>query len=174
MDKERINEAIPHKEVRLVLDDGTQHGVCSIEEAMGIAEKAGLDLVEVAPTAKPPVCRVMDYGKFKFEKEKKDREARKKQRQNQVDTKEVKFRPKIEEHDYGVKLKNVRKFLADGDKVKVILRYRGREMMFQEAGLELLNKVKTDVEDLGVVDQKPELQGKQQVMIISPIASPAN
>ncbi|MCD8554726.1 translation initiation factor IF-3 [Seleniivibrio sp.] len=173
MDKERINEAIPHKEVRLVLDDGTQYGVCSIDEALKLADKAGLDLVEVAPTAKPPVCRVMDYGKFKFEKEKKDREARKKQRQNQVDTKEVKFRPKIEEHDYNVKLKAVRKFLEAGDKVKVVLRYRGREMMFQEAGLELLNKVKADVADVGVVDQKPEMMGKQQIMMISPIASQA-
>lgn len=155
------------------MDDGTQHGVCTIDEALALAEKAGLDLVEVAPTAKPPVCRVMDYGKFKFEKDKKDREARKKQRQNQVDTKEVKFRPKIEEHDYNVKLRNVRKFLEDGDKVKVILRYRGREMMFQEAGMELLNKVKADVQDVGFVDQKPEMQGKQQVMIISPLSSPA-
>lgn len=155
------------------MDDGTQHGVCSITEALALADRAGLDLVEVAPGAKPPVCRIMDYGKFKFDKDKKDREARKKQRQNQVDTKEVKFRPKIEEHDYNVKLKNVRKFLEDGDKVKVVLRYRGREMMFQEAGMELLNKVKADVQDVGFVDQKPEMQGKQQVMIISPLSSPA-
>lgn len=155
------------------MDDGTQFGVCTIDEALKQAEKAGMDLVEVAPTANPPVCRVMDYGKFKFEKEKKDREARKKQRQNQVDTKEVKFRPKIEEHDYNVKLKAVRKFLEAGDKVKVVLRYRGREMMFQEAGMELLNKVKADVADVGVVDQKPEMMGKQQIMMISPTASPA-
>ncbi|PLX67283.1 MAG: translation initiation factor IF-3 [Denitrovibrio sp.] len=173
VDKERINDKIPHKEVRLILDDGGQHGVCSITEALAIADQKGLDLVEIAPTAKPPVCRVMDYSKFKFEKNKKDREARKKQRQNQVDTKEVKFRPKIDEHDYEVKMKNVKKFLGNGDKVKVVLRYRGREMMFQDMGLKLLNRIKDDIEDLGTVDKKPEMQGRQQVMMVSPIANNA-
>jgi translation initiation factor IF-3 len=165
---------IPHSEVRLILDDGSQHGVCSIREALDLAEKSGLDLVEIAPTAKPPVCRVMDYSKFKFEKNKKDREARKKQRQNQVDTKEVKFRPKIEEHDYNVKMKMVKKFLTNGDKVKVVLRYRGREMMFQEIGMELLNRIKTDIEGLGIVDKKPEMQGRQQVMMVSPVNTAGN
>jgi len=160
--------------VRLILDNGDQHGVCSIAEARGIAERAGLDLVEIAPMAKPPVCRVMDYSKFKFEKNKKEREARKKQRANQVDTKEVKFRPKIEEHDYNVKMKNVKKFLTNGDKVKVVLRYRGREMMFQEMGMELLNRIKDDIEGLGTVDKKPEMQGRQQVMMVSPVNAAGN
>lgn len=154
--------------------DGGQHGVCSIDEARSLADQAGLDLVEIAPTAKPPVCRVMDYSKFKFEKNKKDREARKKQRANQVDTKEVKFRPKIDEHDYNVKMKNVKKFLGNGDKVKVVLRYRGREMMFQEMGMQLLNRIKDDIEGLGTVDKKPEMQGRQQVMMVSPINTAGN
>jgi len=158
----------------LILDDGSQHGVCSIKEALNIADQSGLDLVEIAPTAKPPVCRVMDYSKFKFEKNKKDREARKKQRQNQVDTKEIKFRPKIEEHDYNVKMKNIKKFLASGDKVKIVVRYRGREMMFKEMGLELLNRVKNDVEELGTVDKQPEMQGRQQIMMVSPINTAGN
>jgi translation initiation factor IF-3 len=157
-----------------VLDDGGQHGVCTIEEALSIAEGKGLDLVEVAPNAKPPVCRVMDYGKFKFEKNKKDKEARKKQRQNQVDTKEVKFRPKIDEHDYDVKMKNVKKFLSNGDKVKVVLRYRGREMMFQDLGMKLLDRIKNDVEGLGTIDKRPEMQGRQQVMMVSPVNTAGN
>jgi len=157
-----------------VLDDGSQHGVCTIEEARGLAEQKGLDLVEVAPNAKPPVCRVMDYGKFKFEKNKKDKEARKKQRQNQVDTKEVKFRPKIDEHDYDVKMKNVKKFLSNGDKVKVVLRYRGREMMFQDLGMKLLDRIKNDVDGFGTVDKRPEMQGRQQVMMVSPLNTAGN
>jgi translation initiation factor IF-3 len=156
------------------LDNGDQHGVCSIDEARSLAEEAGLDLVEIAPTAKPPVCRVMDYSKFKFEKNKKDREARKKQRQNQVDTKEVKFRPKIDEHDYDVKMKNVKKFLGNGDKVKVVLRYRGREMMFQEMGMQLLERIISDIEGLGTVDKKPEMQGRQQIMMVSPVNTAGN
>lgn len=157
-----------------MLDDGSQHGVCTIEEARGLAEQKGLDLVEVAPNAKPPVCRVMDYGKFKFEKNKKDKEARKKQRQNQVDTKEVKFRPKIDEHDYDVKMKNVKKFLSNGDKVKVVLRYRGREMMFQDLGMKLLDRIKNDVDGFGTVDKRPEMQGRQQVMMVSPLNTAGN
>lgn len=156
------------------MDDGSQYGVCSIAEARSKADEAGLDLVEIAPTAKPPVCRVMDFSKFKFEKNKKDREARKKQRANQVDTKEVKFRPKIDEHDYDVKMKNVKKFLSNGDKVKVVLRYRGREMMFQEMGMQLLDRIRNDIEGLGTVDKKPEMQGRQQVMMVSPVATAGN
>jgi translation initiation factor IF-3 len=124
--------------------------------------------LEVSGTAKPPVCKIVDYGKYKFERTKKDKELRKKSRQNQVEIKELKFRPKIEEHDYNVKLKHIRRFLLDGDKVKLTVRYRGREIVFQNYGLDLLNKIVQDVEDIAVVDKKPELQGKQQMMIISP------
>ena len=111
----------------------------------------------------------MDYSKYKFEKNKKDREARKKQRQNQIETKEIKFRPKIEDHDYQTKLRHIRRFLEEGDKVKLIIRFRGREMMFQDSGTELLKRVTEDVTGLGVVEKTPEMQGRQQVMIISPV-----
>lgn len=159
---------INYPEVRLILADGTQQGVVSIDEARKLAEVAGLDLVEVSAAAKPPVCRIMDYGKFRFEKQKKEKEAKKKQRAHQVEIKEIKFRPKIEDHDYGVKIKAVRKFLGEGNKVKIVIRFRGREMMFQSQGLELINKVMEDVSDLGVMDKKPESMGRQQIVIISP------
>ena len=135
---------------------------------MQIANEKNLDLVLIAPNAKPPVCKIMDYGKFKFDKNKKDRLARKKQRQNQVETKEIKFRPKIEEHDYNVKMKHIRRFLEEGNKVKLVIRFRGREMAFQSRGIELLQKVVDDLGDLCVVDKKPEMQGRMQTMIISP------
>ncbi|MBC7196869.1 MAG: translation initiation factor IF-3 [Deferribacterales bacterium] len=167
-DKERVNEEITAKEVRLILSDGSQKGVVSIEEALKIAYEEGYDLVEIAPNATPPVCKIMDYSKFKFEKSKKEKEAKKKQKQHQIDIKEIKFRPKIEEHDYGVKLKHIKRFLEDGDKVKVVVRYRGREMMFIDQGLELLNKLVSDLEDLCVVEKKPEMQGRQQTMVLGP------
>jgi len=154
--------------VRLILSDGSQKGVVSIEEALKIAYDEGYDLVEIAPNATPPVCKIMDYSKFKFEKSKKEKEAKKKQRQHQIDIKEIKFRPKIEEHDYSVKLKHIKRFLEDGDKVKVVVRYRGREMMFIDQGLELLNKLVSDLEDLCVVEKKPEMQGRQQTMVLGP------
>lgn len=154
--------------MRLILSDGSQKGVVSIEEALKIAYEEGYDLVEIAPNATPPVCKIMDYSKFKFEKSKKEKEAKKKQKQHQIDIKEIKFRPKIEEHDYGVKLKHIRRFLEDGDKVKVVVRYRGREMMFIDQGLELLNKLVSDLEDLCVVEKKPEMQGRQQTMVLGP------
>ena len=142
-----------------------------MHEALDAAKDKGLDLVEIAANAKPPVCRIMDYSKYKFEKNKKEKEARKKQRQHQVDVKEIKFRPKIEEHDYKVKLKHIRRFLTDGDKVKIVIRYRGREIMFLDSGTELLNKISVDVEDLGVMEKKPEILGKQQMIIIAPKAA---
>jgi translation initiation factor IF-3 len=154
--------------VRLILSDGTQKGVVSIDEALKIAFDEGYDLVEIAPSAVPPVCKVMDFSKFKFEKSKKEKEAKKKQKQHQIDIKEIKFRPKIEEHDYGVKLKHIKKFLESGNKVKVVVRYRGREMMFIDQGLELLNKLVSDLEDLCVVEKKPEMQGRQQTMVLGP------
>lgn len=170
-DKERVNEEITASEVRLIGDDGQALGILTLHEALDIAREKGYDLVEVAAGAKPPVCRIMDYSKYKFEKNKKEKEARKKQRQHQVDVKEIKFRPKIEEHDYNVKLKHIRRFLSDGDKVKIVIRYRGREIMFLDAGTELLNKISNDVEDLGTMEKKPELLGKQQMIVIAPKAT---
>ena len=154
--------------MRLILEDGSQHGLVSSQEALEIARERGYDLVEISPTAKPPVVRIMDYGKFKFEKNKKDREARKKQRANQIDVKEIKFRPKIEDHDYNTKMKHIRRFLEDGNKVKLVIRFRGREMMFQDRGIELLNKVVKDLDGLGVPEKQPEMQGRQQILVIGP------
>jgi translation initiation factor IF-3 len=139
-----------------------------LKEALRIASESGLDLLEVSATAKPPVCKVVDYSKYKFERAKKDKEVRKKQRQSQSEIKELKFRPKIEEHDYLVKLKHIRRFLLDGDKVKLVIRYRGREIVFQSNGLDLLNKILTDVDDIAVMEKKPETLGKQQIMVIAP------
>ena len=162
-----MNEEINYPEVRLILDDGTQHGIVSSREALTMARERGLDLLEISPMAKPPVCRIVDYSKYKFERAKKDKEVRKKQRQSQVDIKELKFRPKIEEHDYNVKLKHVRRFLTEGDKVKLVIRYRGREIVFQSNGIELLNRILKDVEDIAVMEKKPEMLGRQQVMVIA-------
>ncbi len=155
----------------MLLEDGAQHGIVSSSEALQLAREKGLDLLEVSAAAKPPVVRIVDYSKYKFERAKKDKEVRKKQRQNQADIKELKFRPKIEEHDYNVKMKHIRRFLTDGDKVKLVIRYRGREIVFQSNGLELLNKIVADVDDIAVVEKKPELMGKQQIMVIAPRAS---
>ena len=163
-----MNGEIQHPEVRLILADGTQHGVVPLEEALSMAKAEGLDLVEISPNAKPPVCRIVEYSKYKFERTKRDKEMRKKQRQNQVDIKEIKFRPKIEDHDYQVKLKHVRRFIEEGDKVKLVIRYRGREIVFQANGIELLNKVVADVEDIAIVEKKPEMLGRQQIMVIAP------
>ncbi len=138
----------------------------SISEATRIADEAGLDLVEIVPTAEPPVCRVMDYGKFKFEQSKKSQQARKKQKQIQV--KEVKFRPGTEEGDYQVKMRNLNRFLDEGDKAKVTIRFRGREMMHQDLGAKLLNRIEADLEDVAVVEQRPKMEGRQLVMVFSP------
>lgn len=154
--------------MRLILEDGKQAGIVSIDEALKIAQERGYDLVEIAPNAKPPVCKLLDYGKFKFEKVKKEKEARKKQRQNMIETKELKLRPNIDEHDYDVKLKHIRRFLEDGDKVKLVVRFKGRETMFGEHGIDLLNRITADLQDLCVVEKKPEMQGRQQVMVIAP------
>lgn len=131
-----------------------------------MAEEAGLDLVEIAPMAKPPVCRVMDYGKFKYQEQKKAHEARLKQKQVQV--KEVKLRPGTDENDYQIKLRNLRRFLEEGDKCKVTLRFRGREMAHQEFGLRQLERVKADLEELGQVEQMPKMEGRQMIMVIAP------
>jgi len=135
-------------------------------EAIQYAEQAGLDLVEVSPTAEPPVCRVMNYGKYLFELNKKQQTARKKQKQIQV--KEVKFRPTTDEGDYQIKLRNLVRFLTEGDKAKVTLRFRGRELLHQEIGSEILERIKADLAEVGQVEQFPRLEGKQMVMILSP------
>jgi translation initiation factor IF-3 len=146
--------------------DGAQVGVVGLDEAKKLADEAGHDLVEISPNADPPVCRIMDYGKYRYQDSKKRAAARKKQKQMQV--KEVKFRPGTDSGDYGVKLRNLRRFLEDGDKAKVTMRFRGREMAHQELGLELLQQVEQDLQEYGTVEQHPKLEGRQMVMVISP------
>ena len=152
--------------MRLIDAQGEQAGVVSLREALYAAEESGFDLVEISPTAKPPVCRIMDYGKFLFEASKKQAEARKKQKQIQI--KEVKFRPTTEEGDYQVKLRNLTRFLSNGDKVKVTLRFRGREMAHQELGMRILERVKQDTAEFAVVEQHAKREGRQLLMVISP------
>ncbi len=146
--------------------EGNQAGVVSIREALAKAQEAALDLVEIAPTAKPPVCRIMDYGKFLFEQNKKRHAAKKKQKQIQV--KEIKFRPGTDEGDYQVKLRNLIRFLEEGDKAKITLRFRGRELAHQELGMQLLKRVEQDLVEHGIVEQFPKMEGKQMVMVLSP------
>ncbi|WP_428412546.1 translation initiation factor IF-3 [Legionella sp.] len=165
-DRARINEQINVPEVRLIDVDGNQAGIVSTREALRAAEEGGLDLVEISPTAKPPVCRIMDYGKFLFELSKKQAEARKKQKQIQV--KELKFRPTTEDGDYQVKLRNLIRFLNHGDKVKVTLRFRGREMAHQELGMKILERIQKDTADVAVVEQHAKREGRQLLMVLSP------
>jgi translation initiation factor IF-3 len=166
-DKEpRINGEIDTPEIRLVGEEGEALGIVSIREALLKAEEAELDLVEIAPTASPPVCRIMDYGKHKYRESKKQHEAKLKQKQIQI--KEVKFRPATDENDYQVKLKNLIRFLGEGDKAKITLRFRGREMAHQEIGLEQLKRVEADLADHGVVEQFPKMEGRQMVMVLAP------
>lgn len=162
----RRNQEINAPRVRVIGANGEQVGIMPIQEALAAAEDLNLDLVEVAPNADPPVCRIMDYGKFVFEQNKKAQSARKKQKQTQV--KEVKFRPGTEEGDYQVKLRNLVRFLSHGDKAKVTLRFRGREMAHQELGTQLLRRVQKDLEEYGTVEQFPQLEGRQMVMVIAP------
>ncbi|HKK16307.1 MAG TPA: translation initiation factor IF-3 [Gammaproteobacteria bacterium] len=166
-DKEtRLNEQITASTVRLIGGDGEQIGVVSLEEALKMSEDAELDLVEIVPNAEPPVCRVMDYGKYLFEQTKKRQAAKKKQKQIQV--KEVKFRPGTDDSDYQVKLRNLTRFLNHGDKVKVTLRFRGREMAHQELGVQMLERIENDLEELGQVEQYPKMEGRQMVMVLAP------
>jgi translation initiation factor IF-3 len=146
--------------------EGEQLGIVSLSAAIAMAEEAEIDLVEIAPTAKPPVCRLMDYGKFKYRESKKQHEAKLKQKQIQV--KEVKFRPGTDEGDYQVKLRNLTRFLAEGDKAKVTLRFRGREMSHQELGVALLKRVEADLAEHGVVEQFPKMEGRQMIMVLTP------
>ena len=146
--------------------DGTQVGIVDIDEALATAERDELDLVEISPNADPPVCRVMDYGKYRYSANKKRQEAKK--RQKHITVKEVKFRPGTDIGDYDVKLRNLTRFLNDGNKTKVTLRFRGREMAHQELGLEMLKRVEEDLQDIGVVEQHPKMEGRQMVMVIAP------
>jgi translation initiation factor IF-3 len=152
--------------VRLIGEDGQQVGIVSLEEAQAVADEAGLDLVEIVPNAEPPVCRIMDYGKFVFEQKKQKQAARKKQKQVQV--KEVKFRPHTDVGDYRIKLRNLRRFLENGDKAKVTMRFRGREHAHRELGLEVLERIEKDLEDIAQVEQRPAMEGRQMVMVLSP------
>lgn len=161
-----MNEEITVREVRLINQDGEQLGVMSIGRAREMAEEAEMDLVEISPNAQPPVCRIMDFGKFKFQQGKKAAEARKKQKQIQV--KEIKFRPMTDEGDYQVKLRNLIRFLTEGDKAKVTLRFRGREFAHQEIGQKLLKRVEDDLAAYGAVEQHPKMEGRQMVMVIAP------
>ncbi|MCI0420467.1 MAG: translation initiation factor IF-3 [Acidobacteria bacterium] len=162
----RINGEITAPEVRLIGIKGEQVGIVSIAAANTMAEEAETDLVEIAPLAKPPVCRLMDFGKFKYREAKKRHEAKLKQKQIQV--KEIKFRPGTNEGDYQIKLRNLIRFLEEGDKTKVTLRFRGREMAHQEFGVRLLQRVQADLDSYGVVEQFPKMEGRQIVMVLSP------
>lgn len=163
-----MNEMIRAREVRVVSETGEQLGVFSAREALRIAQERGYDLVEVAPTAKPPVCRVMDYGRYKYEQSKRDREARKKQKV--VTIKEVKMRPNIEDHDFDVRRRQAESFLKDGDKVKATIMFRGREVVHSELGKAVLDRLLDAVKDLCVVERPAKLEGKNMIMILAPKA----
>ena len=162
----RINENIRANEIRLIGAEGENVGVVHPAKAMQMAEEAGLDLVEISPNATPPVCKIMDFGKFKYEQQKRESEARKKKKI--IEVKEVKFRPNTDTHDYDVKMRNVIKFLENGDKVKVTLRFRGREMAHQELGMKVLDRVREDVDELAKVEQFPKSEGRLMTMVIAP------
>lgn len=162
----RVNEQIAVAEVRLIDETGENVGIVSKEDAQARAEEAGLDLVEVSPGARPPVCKILDYGRFKYEDQKKKSEARK--RQKTIDVKEIKMRPNIDQHDYEVKMRSIQRFLADGDKVKVTLRFRGREMAHQELGLKVLDRVREELDEVAKVEQFPKLEGRQMIMVMAP------
>lgn len=162
----QVNEAIRAREVRLVGSDGAQLGIKNIREALRLAQEAELDLVNVAPQAKPPVCRIMDYGKYRYEQSKREKEARKKQKVIQV--KEIRFSPSIEEHDLQTKLRNVKKFLESGDKVKLTIRFRGREITHQDLGRAILQRMAKEVEEISEIERRPKLEGRNMIMILAP------
>ena len=162
----RVNDRIRASEIRLIGADGENVGVVTPERGVALAEDVGLDLVEISPNANPPVCKIMDFGKFKYEQQKRESEARKKQKT--IEVKEVKFRPNTDTHDYDVKMRNVIRFLENGDKVKVTLRFRGREMAHQDLGRSLLERVADDIQELGKVENMPKMEGRQMIMMIGP------
>ncbi|MGB0747626.1 MAG: translation initiation factor IF-3 [Magnetospiraceae bacterium] len=165
----RVNEFIEIDKVRLVDADGEMVGVVSSREALEMAREVGLDLVEVSPNADPPVCKILDYGKYKYEAQKKRHEQRKKQKT--VEVKEIKMRPGIDEHDYQVKMRAINKFIDNGDKVKVTLRFRGRELSRQELGMKVLERVRDETEEATKVEQHPRMEGRQMVMVLAPKVS---
>jgi translation initiation factor IF-3 len=162
----RINDEIRVPQVRLIDDAGEMIGVMSAREALIRAYDLGLDLVEISPNAVPPVCKILDYGKYKYEQQKKANEARKKQKV--VEIKEIKVRPNIDDHDYDVKMKQMKNFIGEGDKVKVTLRFRGREMAHQELGVKVLERIRNDLTELVKVEQMPKLENRQMVMVVAP------
>jgi translation initiation factor IF-3 len=166
-DEHRINDRIEAREVRLVNQDGEMIGVVPLRDALIRAEDVGLDLVEISPNATPPVCKILDYGKFKYEAQKKANAARKKQRV--IEVKEIKMRPSIDQNDYGIKMKKVREFIDEGDKVKVTMRFRGREMAHQHLAINILEKVKEEMADVAKVEQFPKLEGRQMIMVMAPL-----
>ncbi|MGY8991775.1 MAG: translation initiation factor IF-3 [Rhodospirillales bacterium] len=161
-----MNDEIDAPQLRVVAADGEMLGVLTPEEAMEKAFEAGLDLVEVSPNADPPVCKILDYGKFKYNEQKRRHEARKKQKI--IEVKEIKMRPGIDTHDYDVKLRSARRFLDDGDKVKVTIRFRGRELAHQSLGMDVLNRVRADLEELTKIEQFPGMEGRLMTMVIAP------
>jgi translation initiation factor IF-3 len=165
-DGPRINEEIRVREVQLIDASGHNHGSTPIQAALDMAQTAGLDLVEIAPNSSPPVCKILDYGKYKYQAQKKAAEARKKQKV--VEIKEIKLRPMIDDHDYQVKMRSMKRFFEDGDKVKITLRFRGREMAHQELGFKLLDRVKSDTGPLAKVESEPRFEGRQMIMVLAP------
>jgi translation initiation factor IF-3 len=165
-DSYRVNRRIRVPEVRVVLEDGTQLGVMPTYEAMRQAEEKGLDLVEVSPKAMPPVCRIMDYGKFKYEQAKKTKQAKK--HASTIEIKEIKFRPKTDDHDYDFKLRHIRRFLEEGNKVRLVIAFRGREIVHPETGKRMLDDVIKDCADIAHVEQMPMMDGRRMLMIVSP------
>jgi len=161
-----INRGIKALEVRVISSDGGQLGILPLKEALGVAEEQGLDLVEVAPNSKPPVCRIMDYGKYKYQQSKRSQEARK--HQTIIQVKEVKVRPRTEEHDFQFKLRHVKRFLSEGNKAKISILFRGREIAHTEFGKEMLDRFIEGVKDLAVIEQAPRLEGRNMVMILAP------
>jgi len=165
--EQRLNDDITYEQIRLVSDSGEQLGILSPDEARKIAEERGMDLVEIAPNAEPPVCRLMDYGKYLYASAKKKQESKKKQKQ--ITVKEIKFRPGTDIGDYDIKVRHLTKFLDAGNKVKVTLRFRGREMAHQELGMEMLKRVEEDLKEIGIVEQMPKMEGRQMVMVLAPV-----
>ena len=161
-----MNETIDNRTIRLIDETGENVGVVVTAEALDRATNVGLDLVEVSPNADPPVCKIMDFGKYKYEEQKRKSEARKKQKI--IDVKEIKMRPNIDQHDYDVKMRSINRFLDEGDKVKVTLRFRGREMAHQNLGLKVLERVRDDLAELSKVEQFPKMEGRQMTMVIAP------
>ncbi|MDX2264301.1 MAG: translation initiation factor IF-3 [Hyphomicrobiales bacterium] len=162
----RVNDDITAREVQLINETGENVGVVAKRDALMRAADAGLDLVEISPNATPPVCKIMDYGKHKFQAQKKAADARK--RQKVIEVKEIRLRPNIDDHDYDVKMRSIKRFFEEGDKVKVLMRFRGREMAHQEIGMQLLMKVRAETEPLAKVEMEPRLEGRQMVMVLSP------